>query len=664
MGMKATEETATGEHAGGRSADGSEASPATGAFPLPATSLVSRFEEVVRRQPGTVALTLGGKAWSYAELNASANRVAHRLLGRELPANSIVALWLGRNFEAISVILGILKAGHTYLPLDATYPVARIVQTLEDAQPALVIAEPELAAKLVGDDIATGAANILLVSDALSDTGAEEGNPDVATKADALAYVIYTSGSTGQPKGVCVTHTNVLRLLDQTSARFEFNERDIWTLFHSLAFDFSVWEMWGALLHGATLVPVPYEVTRSPEDFYRLLSEERVTVLNQTPSAFSLLSQVEDRGTLLPLGLRLVIFGGEALQFAGLKSWFSRHDDTRPQLVNCFGITETTVHVTTRNVTQADALFERDSLLGEPIADLRIHLCRPDGQLVAEGEIGEICVAGAGVARGYLHRPELTAERFVPELVSSSESNSDGGRMYRSGDLARRRRDGELVYLGRRDQQVKINGFRIELGEVEAALCSSPGVLQACVRPHQTGPGATQLAAYVVPAAGEQVRMTVLAASLAKELPPQMLPAFYTTLPALPLTPNGKVDFKALPAPRQEQLSTGSQEAEAGSEIEQAVLKLVREVVGSQSVGLEDNFFTVGGHSLLGTQFVMRARRAFGVKLTLRDIFETDSVSGIAGVIEELILAEIDAMPEEEALRLSGEPAARGGLAP
>jgi amino acid adenylation domain-containing protein len=597
-----------------------------------AESVVTRFEAMAAEHPDRPAVVLGDRTLRYAELNAQANRLAHRLLALGLPQPSVVAIWLDRTPEMVIAMLGVAKAGHTYLPLEATYPVARILQTLEDAKPAALISEEFLAAQLPPIDAC------LMY---FPQTEARERNPGLAVDPATPAYVIYTSGSTGKPKGVLVSHTNVLRLFDQTQPIFRFDERDVWTMFHSLAFDFSVWEIWGPLLTGAKLVLVPFETTRSPEDFYRLLAAERVTVLNQTPSAFQLLSQVEDRGVTLPLALRLVIFGGEALKFAALKSWFGRHDDTRPQLVNMYGITETTVHVTMRNVTQADAHFEQQSLIGEPIGDLTLHLLGSDLKPVADGAIGELCVAGAGVSLGYLNRPELTAERFI---------TIEGERIYRSGDLARRRKDGELVYLGRRDEQVKISGFRIELGEVESAIGAQPGVAQVCVVPHTDETNRTQLAAYFTEVAGSSVSVAEVALTLKHQLPAQMLPAFFTRLSAFPLTGNGKIDRKALPAPSLLSEPAGPQ-TEAASEIEEAVLALVREVVGVPTIGLGDFFFSVGGHSLLGTQFVMRARQAFGVKVTLRDLFETETVAEIAARIEELIFEDIANMTEDEAAR-------------
>jgi amino acid adenylation domain-containing protein len=603
---------------------------------------LSVFESFVRIQPQSPAVSCAGTQLSYAELNASANRLAHHLLGLNLPRHSIVAIWLDRSIEAVVAMIAILKAGHTYLPLDATYPAARVAQTLEDAAPAALISEQSLAATLPGLS-----PRLVTFEDILHNNVT---NPVAIAPAEA-AYVIYTSGSTGRPKGVLVSQHNLLRLVAQTLDRFHFRPADIWTVFHSIAFDFSVWEIWGPLLTGASLVVVPYETTRSPEDFYRLLSSERITVLNQTPSAFALLSQVEERGLTLPLALRLVIFGGEALNFASLRPWFRRHRDSHPRLINCYGITETTVHVTIREVSQADAELERESLLGDPIPDLQIHLLDPAGHPVADGEIGEICIAGAGVSLGYLNRPELTAERYT--LVTNSQQPITNNRLYHSGDLARRRADGELVFLGRRDQQVKISGFRIELGEVEAAISEFSGVAQVCVTPFTDDSGHTQLAAYLVEDA--QLTLPDLARNLSRCLPAHMLPAAYLRIHSIPLTANGKVDRAALPKPSPESFASllnGSSPRPAASPTEEAVLALVQDLVGPE-IGLDDNFFMVGGHSLLGTRFVLRAREAFDVKVTLRDIFEAENIAEIAQKIEQLIIADIEALSEEEAERYS-----------
>jgi amino acid adenylation domain-containing protein len=313
-----------------------------------------------------------------------------------------------------------------------------------------------------------------------------------------LAYVIYTSGSTGRPRGVQVTHANVGRLLSATDPWFRFGPKDVWTLFHSYAFDFSVWEIWGALAYGGTLVVVPYWVSRSPESFYELLGQEGVTVLNQTPSAFRQLIRAEEdaapANASQELALRLVIFGGEALEIQSLRPWVRRHGPQRPLLVNMYGITETTVHVTYRPLSLEDVQGGGGSVIGRAIPDLGLQVVDRSLQPQPVGVPGELCVSGSGLARGYLNRQELTAERFVPDPWATEE----GVRLYRSGDLVRRLPDGDIEYLGRIDHQVKVRGFRIELGEIEAALGSLPGVRETVVLVREDEPGDRRLVAYVV----------------------------------------------------------------------------------------------------------------------------------------------------------------------
>jgi amino acid adenylation domain-containing protein/FkbM family methyltransferase len=322
-------------------------------------------------------------------------------------------------------------------------------------------------------------------------------NPVHVNEAENVIYVIYTSGSTGRPKGCVVTHANVARLFTATQDWYGFDATDVWTLFHSFAFDFSVWELWGALLYGGRLVVTPYLMSRSPEEFRRMLFEERVTVLNQTPSAFQQLIEADAQAAEAgPLSLKWVIFGGEALQPAKLGAWFQRHGDERPQLVNMYGITETTVHVTHQPLAGSSAGNGATSPIGKAIPDLRLYLLDSNLQPVPVGVAGEIYVGGAGVARGYLKRPELTATRFVPNPFAE---NAAGRRLYRTGDQARWLPDGRLDFLGRIDQQVKIRGFRIELGEIESVLLQHPAVREAVVVSREDQPGQKRLVAYLVP---------------------------------------------------------------------------------------------------------------------------------------------------------------------
>ena len=361
-------------------------------------------------------------------------------------------------------------------------------------------------------------------------------------KPNHLAYVIYTSGSTGKPKGVMVEHANVVRLFRATDAWFRFNENDVWTLFHSYAFDFSVWEIWGALLYGGRLIVVPKDIARSPQDFYKLLCRGKVTVLNQTPSAFRQLITAQAESEEVHR-LRYVIFGGEALEVAALKPWYERNPQ-HTQLINMYGITETTVHVTYRPLEQADAEQRGASLIGTNIPDLRTYILDPQRQPVPIGVAGELYVSGAGVARGYLHRPELTQEKFVANPFQP------GTRMYKTGDLARWLDDGDIQYLGRFDTQVKIRGFRIELGEIEAQLNQHPSIQDSAVIAQGQAADKRLIAFYRAKdtTADHLVHLPSdpLRAHLSRVLPEYMVPAAYVSLAAIPVDPNGKVDRRTL----------------------------------------------------------------------------------------------------------------------
>ncbi|MFE9776522.1 amino acid adenylation domain-containing protein, partial [Streptomyces sp. NPDC005931] len=431
-------------------------------------------------------------------------------------------------------------------------------------------------------------------------------NPATALAPDHPAYVIYTSGSTGRPKGVVTTHRNVVRLFDATRKWFGFGPDDVWTLFHSYAFDFSVWELWGALLHGGRLVVVPYEVSRTPGAFLDLLADQGVTVLNQTPSAFHQLAQA-DADASPPgrrLALRTVVFGGEALQPSRLADWYRHHADDAPVLVNMYGITETTVHVTYQPLTRERATAGAASVIGAGIPDLRTYVLGAGLELVAPGVVGELYVAGPGVARGYLGRPGLTAERFVADPYAPEP----GGRMYRTGDLVRWNQDGELEFVGRADHQVKIRGFRIEPGEIENVLTGHPEVAEATVVVRQEQPGDARLVAYVV--ARGALRSEDVRQFARDRLPDYMLPAAVVLLDRMPLTANGKLDKGALPEPDFTVLGSGRG---ARTPQEQIVCDLFAQVLGLPRVGVDDDFFDLGGHSLLATRLIAQVRAAFGV---------------------------------------------------
>ena len=585
---------------------------AGGRAALPVQPLWQIFDEVAAKFPDRTALSFGSERITYGELQEQAGRLAVQLRDLGVGPDVLVGVFMERSAQAIVALLGILKSGGAYLPLDPAYPADRIAMIVEDAKPAVILTESGLAGKLP----AHGAKAICLNENqafAEDDSESKAISPD-SGPAD-MAYVIYTSGSTGKPKGVMVTHANVSRLLTATDDWFHFGENDVWTLFHSLAFDFSVWEIWGCLLRGGRLVVVPFAVSRSPEDFHDLLVRERVTVLNQTPSAFYQLMQVDEMRPATDLALRVVVFGGEALNFSALRPWFARHGDRKPRLINMYGITETTVHVTYREVVASDAAGGERSLIGVPIPDLQLYLLDEKREPVGVDQVGEIYVGGAGVARGYLNRHELNAERFLSDPFSAIP----GSRMYKSGDLARRLADGEVEYLGRGDAQVKIQGFRIELGEVEAAVVEHPDVREARVIAHTDATGNKRLVAYFVPQAGVNPGAREISEFLSGSLPPWMLPSVYLPISVFPLTPNGKVDYAALPAP-----TVGSVKVETGaqaSDLETQVAGVWKAVLGAEHVGLDDNFFDIGGTSLLLVAVHTKLQTLLTRKIPIADLF-------------------------------------------
>jgi amino acid adenylation domain-containing protein len=578
------------------------------------------------RTPQNIAVTFEGNSLTYQELNARANRLAHYLIKLGIGAEVRVGICVDRSLETLVGLLGIIKAGGTYLPLDPNYPSERLGFMLEDSHAPVLLTQAKLKDKLP----AKYGSLVLLDEDWPLILRESSENPAVKVNPGNACHVIYTSGSTGRPKGVLTTHANVLRLMSQTLPWFNFNEKDVWTFFHSYGFDFSVWEIWGALLYGGRLVVVPHIVSRSPAEFLELLVRERVTVLNQTPSSFKQLMQARQAGDGKPaLSLRVVVFGGEALEFQSLRNWLDHEPDVR--FINMYGPTETTVHATYHQVT-ADEIRDREtrSKIGKAIPDLSVLVLDEEMQLVPNGVKGEIYIGGPGLARGYLDRPALTAERFLPDPCSTVP----GARLYRTGDQGSRREDGCVEYFGRLDLQVKIRGFRIELGEIESLLADYPGVRQAVVIVREDVPGDRKLVAYLV--AGEEVTAGLLRDYLGERLPDYMVPSAFVMLEAMPLTPNRKIDRRALPAPSPSRGLNEANYVAPRDPIEEVLAVIWSEMLGLARVGVEDNFFSLGGHSLLATQIVSRTRETFHVDLPLRSLFESPTIAHTAKVIQKL----------------------------
>ncbi|OWT48694.1 non-ribosomal peptide synthetase [Bacillus sp. K2I17] len=577
------------------------------------------FEQQALNYPRDIAVTYGKEKVTYRELNERANQLAHYLQKKGVRPDTLVGLCVERSLEMIVGILGILKAGGAYVPLDSTYPEQRLQYILEDASIQLFVTQESLKElKCLPENVES----ICLDRDQ-DEIGKESKTLPVSdVSSQNLAYVIYTSGSTGNPKGVMIEHHNVIRLFKSTDCWYQFNEKDTWTLFHSYAFDFSVWEIWGALLYGGKLVVVPYWISRSPKDFYQLLVEEEVTVLNQTPSAFRQLIQVcEQEDMNKNLQLRYVIFGGEALEPTSLLPWFQMYGEKKPQLINMYGITETTVHVTYYPITLEDVQHASRSNIGKRIPDLEVYILDAYQQPVPIGVDGELYIGGAGLARGYLKRPELTAERFISHPFSSDPK----ARLYRTGDLARYLPDGNLDYRGRIDHQVKIRGFRIEIGEIESTLHTYASVKEAVVIVREDQPGDKRLVAYVVGDGNVDAWREYLKA----KLPSYMVPSGFVVMEAIPLTANGKVDREALPMPEEKQIN--SESVGPRNSNEQILTTIWKQVLGVKKVGIYDNFFEIGGDSILSIQIISQASQV-GLKLTPKQIFECPTIAELAQV--------------------------------
>ncbi|NBO09418.1 MAG: amino acid adenylation domain-containing protein, partial [Actinobacteria bacterium] len=646
---------------------------------IPNTTLPDLFAVQVEKTPEAIALLFGDAEVSYRELDARANQLARYLIAENIGPEDIVAIALDRSIEMVVSLLGVLKSGAAYLPLDPEYPVERLNFMLADSNAKCLITTSVIYERLLselGQNSIDGAPHqgadvrssvfsssvdfgadafpgALLLDDeiiqtelaTLSSASISDNERVQPLTPDNLAYVIYTSGTTGKPKGVGIQHRNVVSLVLGCCALYDFKSSDVWTLFHSYAFDFSVWEIWGPFLTGSRTVLVPQEIRKSFYDFRTLLAEQGVTVLSQTPSSFYQLTSVERElgANGRPLSLRYVVFGCEALDPKKLLMWPSSDKEPGPQFRNMYGITETTIHVTHIDITREIAATQSGSVIGGPIPNWQAYILDPSLNPLPIGSIGELYIAGAGLARGYLGRAGLTSERFIanPFSARGAAFGGAGSRMYRTGDLARWREDGNLEYVGRADHQVKIRGFRIELGEIESALSQIDGVGQVSVQAREVA-GEKRLVAYLV-GRGTRPLSTVsssssislpssaeLRAALLRTLPDYMVPSAFVVLEKLPLTANGKLDVRALPDPE----VVGEDEYRAPVTATEVLLcDLYADLTGARRVGLDDSFFALGGDSITSIRLVSRARQA-GIVFSVRDVFAHPTVGGLAPVAQ------------------------------
>ncbi|WP_198299772.1 non-ribosomal peptide synthetase [Tumebacillus avium] len=584
----------------------------------PRTSTIHRLvEEQAVRTPDRIAVVCGEESLTYAELNVRANRLAHALREQGVQRGDLVSVMLERSPLIFVAFLGILKAGGAYLPLDPEYPEDRVRYMLEDSGSRVLVTERAL------DGIAPAAQTVLEADDErlLAQSSA---NPELEQSARDLAYIIYTSGTTGNPKGVMIEHRNVVRLLRTDGLQYEFSEQDVFSVAHSFCFDVSVWEMYGALFFGGTAVIVPKAVTQDPQQFRQLLEREGVTVLSQTPTAFSSLAQEDVAHPERALqAVRYVIFAGEALKPALLHRFHEKYPKTR--LINMYGITETTVHSTFKEITEHHILHN-ESNIGRPIPTLSMYLFDRYGKLAPFGVTGEIYVGGDGVARGYLNRPELTSQRFLQNPYREET-------MYRSGDLARWLPGGEMEYLGRIDHQVKIRGFRIELGEVESRLLAHPAIEEVIVLDREDEQGQKYLCAYFV--ADAQLTLSALRTFLAQDLPGYMVPSYFVQLDALPRTANGKTDRRSLPQPDLS-VALGVEYEAPRNETEEQLAAIWADVLGRGQLGINDDFFLLGGDSIKVIHLISRMNKQLSAQIAINDIYRHPTIKGLidAGVGE------------------------------
>ncbi|WP_334113685.1 non-ribosomal peptide synthetase/type I polyketide synthase [Paucihalobacter sp.] len=571
-------------------------------------TLVDLFNEQVIKNPTQIALVFQNIKFTYIELDELSNQFANYLLDvHRVNDNDLVAVILARSEWIVICLLGILKSGCAYVPIDPNYPQQRKDYILNDSNSKVIINET-----LLRDFINNKA------------TYSIKKPEKIKPSPENLCYIIYTSGTTGNPKGVMIEHRNVVRLFFSSTPLFDFNEKDVWCMFHSFCFDFSVWEMYGALLFGGKLIIVPEMIAKDPFEFISLIDKEGVTILNQTPSAFiNLMENTNNINT--NLNLRNIIFGGEALFPKHLEKWYKQYPNIK--FINMYGITETTVHVTYKEIDEID-INKNISNIGNSIPTLSIYILNEFKKLQPIGVIGELYISGMGLARGYLNRPELTDQKFINNPFIAGE------RMYSSGDLARWLPDGNIEYIGRKDDQVKIRGHRIELGEIESKLNLLPEIKRAVVLASNHLNGETQLVAYLQPKETKG-DIKYIRQQLEDLLPYFMIPSIFMWVEDFPITSNGKVDKKNLPEPEYLRPHSAPLFKKPQTKLEKDIASIWSQYLKIPHIGIDDNFFDMGGSSLLAQKVITVMRERFNLDLPVTKIYQYPTIAGIAGFLND-----------------------------
>ena len=621
--------------------------------PIPYTTIHLLVEKQVELHSTNIAVDYEDKLLSYKVLNEKANRLAAFLKDiYHIQPDDFVGLLIDRSEELPVTILAVLKAGGAYVPMDPTAPEDRLKFMVEDSAPKIIltsIAFKERLEKLVPESVLV-AIDDPNFQEELEKNYSKE-NLNLKIEPNNLAYLIYTSGTTGTPKGVMIEHQNVINLFVSSGDMFSFDEHDSWTLFHSYTFDFSVWELWGAFFYGAKLVIPSYEQTRDMNLFYRLCADKKVSVLSQTPNAFYQFADVavEDKGHLT--NLKYIVFGGEALNLDQLQPWYNKYADHAPYLINMYGITETTVHVTYKALNKND--LERGSLIGKPLPNYTVYLLNNSMRPLPIGAIGEMYVGGEGVARGYLNNEELTIERFIanPFQTDAEKQKGINSRLYKSGDLARFLPTGELEYIGRNDFQVKIRGFRIELGEIESRLSAFENVKQSTVLVKEHASGGKYLVGYYV--SDEEIEADLISNFMKTHLPDYMIPSAFVSLQQFPLTVNGKLDRNALPEPT---FSGNINKIAARNELERQICTIYAEVLGVNDISIDDDFFKLGGDSISSIQLISRLRQKLGLQIRVKDIFTFRTVKDLYNNVISNTENTVVRLPAEQGSLSGGVP--------
>ena len=593
--------------------------------------------ELVARQaaatPDAVALVVGNAVLSYRVLNRRANQLAHYLQSRGVGPNVLVGLCVERSVDMVVGLLGIIKAGGAYVPMDPAYPTERLTYMLEDSQASMLVTHEYLAARLPIEKTRI----ICLDTDASVLAQQDSSDPAPSVTADDPVYVIYTSGSTGRPKGALITHDGLLNLVFWHQHAFAVTSADRATQVASPAFDATGWELWPYLTIGASLY-LPDEDTRITPTVLRAWLMSNGITITFLPTALA--ESIMALEWPSPTALRFLLTGADKLEHYP--------SPTLPfALINNYGLTEATVVNTSGRIFPAEHADAPPSI-GYPIGNTELYILDDYLRQIPIGETGELYIGGRGLGKGYLNRPELTSERFIAHPFS----DEPGARLYKTGDLAYFLPDGQVAFLGRADHQIKIRGYRIEPSEIVAVLNSHPAIQTSLVVAREDTPGNKRLVAYIVPTPGAQISLGSLRDTLTAELPEYMVPTAFVVLEALPLTPNGKIDRAALPAPDAKNIVRDGEVSAPESPLEERLAGIVATLLNLETVGRDDNFFMLGGHSLLGTQIIARMSEAFGVDLSLRTLFEAPTIRQLSAEIERLIVAKLEMMSDDEAQRL------------